>query len=82
MSLTAIVSVLGGFFALLTTIAGAWALLQSRIKALEVEHENLKERMKDDSTRYERFKQEIRSDIDKLYERIDEIKTLIIDLKK
>lgn len=82
MSLTAIVSVLGGFFALLATIAGAWALLQSRIKALEVEHENLKERMKDDSTRYERFKQEIRSDIDKLYERIDEIKTLIIDLKK
>lgn len=76
-----IMSIILPMLGLLGGLITVWVVLQSRITALEVEYKNMKEQIKADTIRYERFKSEIRADIDKLYQKIDEIKNLLIQMK-
>lgn len=82
MTITAIISLIISGLALLGAIIGVWVALQNRITTLEVKQSNTDARLQADTQRYEHFKTEMRSDINKLYEKIDEVKDLIINLNK
>ena len=82
MTLTAIISIVFSGIALLGAIIGVWVALQNRITTLEVKQQNTDARIAYDAARYEIFKAEMRTDINKLYEKIDEVKDLIINLNK
>ena len=82
MTLTAIISIVISGIALLGSIIGVWVVLQNMITTLEVKQQNIEARIAQDTARYEVFKAEMRNDINKLYEKIDEVKDLIINLNK
>jgi hypothetical protein len=78
MTIANILTIIGLVITVFGSIITVWVLLVSRITTLEVQLREHKEQSDRDNKRYENFETEIKKDISKLYDKIDEIKDLII----
>lgn len=67
---------------LFAAIVGVWIDAKTRIKATEVRITELEKRLDRDNEREHEFMKNVREDIGKLYEKIDELKDLILTIKK
>ena len=70
------------YTALLFGIYRAWSTNSVKIAKLENDYITLKERLERENKRTEESFKELKCDIKEIYNKIDEIKDLIIELKK
>ena len=82
LSIGNVLSLVGILLVNIGVVYRAWSSYSVKIAQLESQYCSLKERIDRDTNRTETAIKELKNDIVKLYDKIDELKDLIIELKQ